>query len=138
MQLKFVTGNTGKVRELRTILNTNATQLPLRLPEIQAIDVDDVIRSKAEQAYKEVGTPVLVEDTGLTFVAWNGLPGALVCGTLAYEPRGEGGFGWDDIFIPDGYNYTFAEMDKEEKDRISMRKLALDKLQKFVVDLAIT
>ena len=183
MQLKFVTGNTGKVRELRTILNTDAAQLPLHLPEIQAIDVDDVIRCKAEQAYKEVGTPVLVEDTGLTFAAWNGLPGALVkwfmdtvgshgicqmlkgeknrcaiakCtfdlydgkehhlfsgivhGTLAYEPRGEGGFGWDDIFIPEGYNRTFAEMSKEEKDLISMRKLALDKLQKFVGDIAIT
>lgn len=45
------------------------------------------------------------------------------------EPRGENGFGWDKIFIPDGYDKTFAEMTSEEKNQISMRKLAFQKLK---------
>lgn len=45
------------------------------------------------------------------------------------QPRGETNFGWDPIFQPEGYDKTFAEMSREEKNKISMRKLALDKLK---------
>jgi len=48
------------------------------------------------------------------------------------EPRGEGGFGWDPIFLPDGYSKTFGEMSREEKNEISMRKIALTKLKEFI------
>jgi non-canonical purine NTP pyrophosphatase (RdgB/HAM1 family) len=48
------------------------------------------------------------------------------------EPRGESDFGWDPIFIPDGFNKTFAEMGVEEKNKISHRKIALEKLREFV------
>lgn len=44
------------------------------------------------------------------------------------SPRGTG-FGWDPIFLPDGYTKTFGEMTAEEKNRISMRKIALEKLK---------
>lgn len=44
------------------------------------------------------------------------------------EPHGETGFGWDPIFQPDGYNKTFAEMGQEEKNTLSMRKIAATKL----------
>ena len=47
-------------------------------------------------------------------------------------PRGETNFGWDPIFLPDGYDKTFAEMSREEKNKISMRRLALNKLKKFL------
>lgn len=48
------------------------------------------------------------------------------------SPRGSSGFGWDAIFQPDGYIKTFAEMTAEEKNAISMRRLAADKLLKFI------
>lgn len=46
-------------------------------------------------------------------------------------PRGEG-FGWDPIFQPDGYDKTFGEMSAEEKNKISMRKIALEKLREYL------
>ena len=49
-------------------------------------------------------------------------------GVLAEHPRGTGGFGWDAIFVPDGETRTFAEMSGEEKDRISHRRRAWEKL----------
>lgn len=45
-------------------------------------------------------------------------------GRISSEPRGLHGFGWDDIFIPDGSALTFAEMVPEEKDKFSMRQKA--------------
>ncbi len=50
-----------------------------------------------------------------------------VRGEIALSPRGEKGFGFDDIFIKEGSNKTFAEI--ENKNDISMRKLALEKLK---------
>jgi non-canonical purine NTP pyrophosphatase (RdgB/HAM1 family) len=49
-------------------------------------------------------------------------------GTIADRPRGEGGFGWDAIFVPDGERRTFAEMSAAEKDAISHRRRAWEKL----------
>jgi XTP/dITP diphosphohydrolase len=48
-----------------------------------------------------------------------------VAGTLAREPRGTGGFGYDPVFFPIGESRTFAEMDDDEKDAISHRGRAL-------------
>lgn len=53
-------------------------------------------------------------------------------GKIPAKPKGETGFGWDPIFIPQGYKKSFAEMSREEKNQISMRKLALEKLKKFL------
>jgi non-canonical purine NTP pyrophosphatase (RdgB/HAM1 family) len=47
-------------------------------------------------------------------------------------PRGDGGFGWDPIFLPDGYDKTFGEMSREEKNGLSMRKIATQKLKEFI------
>lgn len=51
-------------------------------------------------------------------------------GTISDKPRGENGFGWDKIFIPDGYKKTFAEMTDDEKNSMSMRKRAFENLKK--------
>ncbi len=51
-------------------------------------------------------------------------------GTISEKPRGDNGFGWDPIFIPKGTDKTFAEMASEEKNRISMRKMALKELKR--------
>lgn len=48
------------------------------------------------------------------------------------EPRGESNFGWDPIFLPDVHTKTFAEMNREEKNEISMRRNALNKLSEFL------
>lgn len=53
-----------------------------------------------------------------------------VRGRLVFPPRGEKGFGYDPIFIPNGYDVTFAEMDPEEKHAISHRADAFRKLMK--------
>jgi non-canonical purine NTP pyrophosphatase (RdgB/HAM1 family) len=51
-----------------------------------------------------------------------------VRGHIAETPRGEGGFGFDSIFIPEGSSRTFAEMEPDEKDFFSMRQRALKRL----------
>lgn len=50
-------------------------------------------------------------------------------GTLTFPPRGGRGFGYDPIFIPDGYNITCGEMDPAEKQAISHRADAFNKLK---------
>lgn len=47
-------------------------------------------------------------------------------------PRGSSDFGWGPIFQPDGFSKSFAEMSQEEKNSISMRRLALNKFKEFI------
>ena len=51
-----------------------------------------------------------------------------VYGTLLHEPHGVNGFGYDPIFVPDGYDKTYAEMTDEEKNVMSHRYLAIKDL----------
>jgi XTP/dITP diphosphohydrolase len=56
-----------------------------------------------------------------------------VCeGTMTVASRGTGGFGYDPLFIPDGYDQTFAELAQEVKNRISHRARALRKTLEFL------
>ena len=48
------------------------------------------------------------------------------CEGTIVAPRGENMFGWDPIFQPKGFDQTFAEMDSEEKNKISHRGKALE------------
>ncbi len=50
-------------------------------------------------------------------------------GRISLKCLGDNGFGWDKIFIPEGYNKTFAEMTEKEKNLISMRKIAFEKIK---------
>jgi len=177
-QFKFVTGNPNKVKEAVDILKVPLEQVKVKeLFEIQTQDLDELIRHKCHQAYQALKSPVIVEDSGLQFNAWKGLPGALVkwfentvgcegmlkmlqsfedrsakaicClaihdgrsihvvrgevnGSIANEIRGGNGFGWDVFFIPEGYKKTYAEMESKEKNAISHRKLALEKLKVLI------
>jgi XTP/dITP diphosphohydrolase len=54
-------------------------------------------------------------------------------GRLVREPRGSGGFGYDPIFVPDGYDITSAELSAAEKDRISHRGKALRALAPHIL-----
>ena len=170
--LTFVTANAAKAAEVERLLGRSVAHQALELDEIQAVEIEPVVRHKAAQAYAALQRPVLVEDTGLAFAAWNGLPGALIrwflhslgneglcrlldteraatattlfgyhdgvgCrvfagsvpGSIAVSPRGSHGFGWDAIFQPAGSARTFAEMSAGDKDRFSMRRLALEQLR---------
>ncbi len=60
----------------------------------------------------------------------------VVEGTIAHAPQGEGGFGYDPIFCPEGRTTTFAEMPAVEKHRISHRARAMHKLQAFLLRLS--
>ncbi len=53
-------------------------------------------------------------------------------GTLTFPPRGERGFGYDPIFIPRGYDVTFAELDANEKNRISHRARAFEQFVAYL------
>ena len=56
----------------------------------------------------------------------------LVEGTIRRERAGTGGFGYDPIFQPDGFDITFAEMSLEQKNQISHRAMAVEKLVAFL------
>ncbi len=58
----------------------------------------------------------------------------VVNGQIIEEPRGTQGFGYDPVFVPDGFDKTFAEMSEGQKNRISHRGLAIGKLVDFLVN----
>jgi non-canonical purine NTP pyrophosphatase (RdgB/HAM1 family) len=169
-ELYFITGNENKLKEAQQIL-PGIKGLNVDLIEIQSIDSRKIIEHKLNEAKKHHSGIFVVEDSSLSLISMNGLPGPLIKffektvglegitklaetfgnkaiakNVLGYfdgekiifvegivegsivSPRGENGFGWDKIFMPEGYDKTFAEMTSEEKNKISMRKLAFEKL----------
>jgi XTP/dITP diphosphohydrolase len=57
-----------------------------------------------------------------------------VCdGTIIFEERGTNGFGYDPLFIPDGFEQTFAELSASIKNRISHRARALLQMREFLL-----
>ncbi len=176
--LTFITGNANKAKYLSEYFDLPIKHKKIDLPEIQSLNLQEIVESKAKAAYKIVRKPVMVEDVSLTFTALNNMPGPLIkwfleslgndelsalvkkysdysavaeiiyCifdgkelktfhgqakGSIAKRPKGNTQFGWDPIFIPDGYTKTWAEMTTEEKDKTSMRKKALIKVRKYLL-----
>jgi len=58
-----------------------------------------------------------------------------VFGYLQFPPKGSNGFGYDPIFIPDGYRKTFGEMNFSFKEKISHRQIAFNKLKKYLIKI---
>ena len=52
-------------------------------------------------------------------------------GKISKEPKGNNGFGYDPIFIPNGYKKTFGEMEANIKDKISHRYKAFNKIKRY-------
>lgn len=72
-----------------------------------------------------------------TLVYYNGEPNIFtgkVFGTVPKSVRGDSGFGWDPLFIPDGEDRTFAEMSEEEKAKYSHRAKALHKFKDWLAE----
>ena len=175
--LTFITGNPGKVSLLKQYLDFPVVHRSIDLIEVQSLDLATIVEHKVKEAYRQVGEPVLVEDTSLRFHALGRLPGPLIkwflaelgtnglCrlldnyadrsavaevlyglydgqsfqtfsgtveGAIALAPRGSSGFGWDVIFIPTGFEKTWAEMKEEEIRADSMRRVALCKLEAYL------
>jgi len=53
-------------------------------------------------------------------------------GTISEEPLGDNGWGWDNVFIPEHSDKTYAQMTSEEKNQMSHRRAALEKLREFL------
>jgi XTP/dITP diphosphohydrolase len=59
----------------------------------------------------------------------------VVNGLIAIEEEGNGGFGYDPIFIPEGYDKTFASLSSKEKNAISHRGRAMEELRKIIENI---
>jgi XTP/dITP diphosphohydrolase len=59
----------------------------------------------------------------------------LAPGSITTEPIGEDGFGYDPVFQPEGYEITYAQMDMQEKNKISHRAKAIAKLKEYLDQL---
>ena len=175
MVLHFITGNSNKFREAKSIIPF-IEKLDIELPEIQELDPKKVIEEKLKEAIKKYSGEFFCGDTSIYINCLNGFPGPLIKwflkalgnkgiyelvskyedkgvvaktvigyadgktvkffeGVLKGEivsPRGKENFGWDPIFKPLGFEKTLAEMSLEEKNEISMRKKALEKLKEYL------
>ena len=94
---------------------------------------------KVEQRLEETGS----EDRSAWFtsalaVAWPNGPAVVVegriDGTLTFPPRGAKGFGYDPIFVPEGHDLTFGELEPAAKDAMSHRARAFAKLKAALFD----
>lgn len=80
----------------------------------------DVLGDSKERAARFVCCIALATPEGLIGTAEGEVPGQIIC-----DPRGDAGFGYDPIFLPDGYEKTFAQLGSDIKDSISHRATAL-------------
>ena len=74
----IVTTSPNKLAEINEILGTNHKVSKFEIPEIQSLDLDEVIENKAKEAYKKIKKPVLVEDVSFEIKALRGLPGTFI------------------------------------------------------------
>ncbi len=61
----------------------------------------------------------------------------IINGTILTEKRGMQGFGYDPLFVPEGYTQSFAEMNLSEKNKISHRSIAVNKLVEYLNQVSI-
>lgn len=76
--LTFITGNKAKAAQVSRHFTFPLTHKKLDLPEIQSLELSEIVKYKAQEAYRQLKSPILVEDTSLTFQAMGKLPGTLI------------------------------------------------------------
>lgn len=176
-ELTFITGNQNKADFLAKYLGLPVSHRKLDLDEIQSLDIHEVVEHKAREAYRLLGTPVIVEDASLTIQAMGRLPGPFikwfledlglqglidhanvnpdrtavghVCyglydgtevrffdgemhGRIAEDISTETNgfsFGFDAIFINEGFDVPRTEMSEADYARTSYRTMALHGLR---------
>ena len=74
----IVTTSPHKLAEINEILGTNHKVSTLDIPEIQSLDLKEVIENKAKSAYQKIKKPILVEDVSFEIGALKGLPGTFI------------------------------------------------------------
>lgn len=95
----------------------------------EASDSDNLFKLLAELKEKEdrrahFTACICLYNVGMAPLFFEGT----ILGMITEAPRGSEGFGYDPVFMPDGYDVTFAELGTEVKNALSHRKLALNKL----------
>ena len=85
--------------------------------------------SGEDRKAKFVSVITLVYPGGETLVARGECPGRII-----EAPTGENGFGYDPIFVPDGYDKSFGQLSEEEKNEISHRAKALEVLERLLAE----
>ena len=139
------TGNAGKMREFRMILE----DLGLEIISMKEAGVSlDIVEDgstfaenaeiKARAVWALTGDIVLADDSGLVVDYLNGEPGIYsarymgeetVEGMIAHHPAGSNGFGYDPIFYLPEYGMTSAEIPLDRKNEISHRGKALEAMK---------
>lgn len=91
---------------------------------MRSIDNQGLIKLMLQETNRKATaqTTLAISEDGVTAITFVGT----VDGSIATEEKGNSGFGWDVIFIPDGETRTFAEMTGDEKDQYSMRRNAFE------------
>ena len=160
MKLVFATNNKHKLDEVRKITSHHPVEI-VSLAEINCFDdipetADTLEGNALQKAHAGPGhdseanmKKLLHEMEGMenrkarfrTVIAlvWNGKTytfDGIVNGTITTAKRGENGFGYDPIFIPEGYDQTFAELGDNIKNQISHRAKAVEKLDEFLTQLS--
>ncbi len=187
MKIVFATNNKNKIKEIKSLLQSNINILSLKdincfedIPET-ADTLKGNALLKADFVRQNYGYNCFADDTGLFIDALNGEPGIYsaryagedgnaqknidkvlsklkgienrkahfttiialllnnkqyffegsVYGKISKTINGYDGFGYDPVFIPDGYNISFAQMPLSEKNKISHRAIAVKKLINF-------
>ena len=149
MSVKFVlaTHNPGKIREMSAILGELGVEVVSPADVGITVDVEETGTTFAENAMLKAkaicaasGLPAIADDSGLCVDALNGGPCAIACafpngdeltaegqcdGAIAFAPIGEGGFGYDPVFLVPEKGKTFGQLTAEEKSTISHRGKAL-------------
>lgn len=90
----------------------------------------DKLKDKYDRSAYFITSAVCVLDDNY-YIALEGR----VNGKIIESPRGFDGFGYDPIFQPDGYNVTYAEMSLEEKNSMSHRALAMNKMKEILYSI---
>ena len=176
LHVTFITGNPQKAEYVSRYLGFDVAHQKVELDEIQSLDLREIVHHKLQQAYAEVGAPVLVEDVSLEFDALGRLPGPFIkwfvdemdmqdianmvpannrtararCvfgfydgeeeqffegvleGSVATTPAGDGGYGYDKIFIPEGYSVTRAQMNEADDKATYLKTKPFEQVHDFL------